>query len=68
MTSTDLIHNQPLSKELQGGSTSFLKFIPDIPTQPLSDEAQGDDTSILECTPEISTSIRLNLFFWWIDL
>ncbi|KAF3958797.1 hypothetical protein CMV_016327 [Castanea mollissima] len=58
MTSTDLIHNQTLSKELQGGSTSLLQFIPDIPTQPLSDEAQGDDTSILECMPEISTSIR----------
>ncbi|XP_050285150.1 phosphoinositide phosphatase SAC2-like [Quercus robur] len=54
MTSTDLIHYQPLSKELQGGSMS----LPDIPTQPLSDEAQGDDTSILECTPEVSTSIR----------
>ena len=59
MTSTDLIHDQPLSKELQGISMS----LPDIPTQTLSDEAQGDETSILECMPEVSTSIRLNLFF-----
>jgi hypothetical protein len=58
MTSSDSMHNQPLSEEVQGGSRSLLEIIPETPTQPLYDEAQGDSTSILEFTPEISTSTR----------